>query len=192
MLTPSQNAPSPTRTKSPHAKFIAALVGCSLMLGACARGTSDSLKPDTGLISGRPTTWNGNNASVKGYGLGRVENSPLSNPSSGSRDTVYFSSDSSELTPDARATLQDQLAWLRTHSSRTLTIEGHADERGTREYNIALGARRADAVRTFLVANGMDPQLLRTVSYGKERPTSVCDDISCWSKNRRAQVIMSP
>lgn len=192
MLTPSQNALYPEGANSSLAQFIAALVGCSLMLGACARGTSEAHKPEASLASGRPTAWNGNNASGRGYGLGRVENSPLSNPTSGSRDTVYFSSNSSELTTDSRATLQDQVAWLRRHPSRTLTIEGHADERGTREYNIALGARRADAVPSFFAANGMNPQLVRTVSYGKERPVAVCDDIACWSKNRRAQVVMSP
>lgn len=191
MLKRSQNPRPPQQAKFPHAQFISALAGCSLMLGACARGNSDSLKPESSLTPGRPYAWNGNTATSKGYGLGRVESSPVSNPTSGSRDTVYFSSDSSELTPDSRATLQDQLAWLRAHPSRTLTIEGHADERGTREYNIALGARRADAVRSYLAANGMNPQLVRTLSYGKERPVAVCDDISCWSKNRRAQVVMS-
>ena len=176
--------------RRPSARFVAILAGVTLMAGACARGSGDSLRPEAGLNSNRTTNWNGKNAGGS-YGLGRVDNSPLSATSAGSRDTVYFSSDSSELTPESRATLQDQLGWLRSHPSRTLTVEGHADERGTREYNIALGARRADAVRAFFAANGMNPQVVRTVSYGKERPVAVCDDISCWSKNRRAQVVMS-
>lgn len=71
------------------------------------------------------------------------------------------------------------------------TIEGHADERGTREYNIALGVRRAEAVRSFFASSGINPDLVRTVSYGKERPVATCDDISRWSKNRRAQVVLS-
>ncbi len=72
-----------------------------------------------------------------------------------------------------------------------MTIEGHADERGTREYNIALGARRATAVRNFLVQNGIQANRMKTISYGKERPVAVCNDISCWSQNRRAQTVLN-
>ena len=72
-----------------------------------------------------------------------------------------------------------------------VVIEGHADERGTREYNIALGARRATTVRTFLSRSGVDPRRIRTVSFGKERPVAVCNDISCWSQNRRAQTVLN-
>ena len=72
-----------------------------------------------------------------------------------------------------------------------MTIEGHADERGTREYNLALGARRAAAARSFLISKGVSPNRIRTTSYGKERPVAVCDDISCWSQNRRAATVVS-
>jgi peptidoglycan-associated lipoprotein len=105
-------------------------------------------------------------------------------------DIVYFTTDSAELTPEARQTLQAQAMWLQRHADRAIVIEGHADERGTREYNIALGARRADAVRAFLAAQGVAPARMRTLSYGKERPVAVCNDISCWSQNRRAQTVL--
>jgi peptidoglycan-associated lipoprotein len=106
-------------------------------------------------------------------------------------DIVYFSTDSSDLTPEAQQTLSKQARWLNQYAQYTITIEGHADERGTREYNIALGARRAQAVRNFLSRTGVDARRIRTISYGKERPVAVCDDISCWSQNRRAQTILN-
>jgi peptidoglycan-associated lipoprotein len=105
-------------------------------------------------------------------------------------DRVFFESDSSELTQQARATLEKQAQWLRQYGNYAFTIEGHADERGTREYNIALGARRAQAVRDYLAARGIQPSRMRTVSYGKERPVAVCNDISCWSQNRRAVTVL--
>ncbi|MEQ1578940.1 MAG: peptidoglycan-associated lipoprotein Pal [Hyphomicrobium sp.] len=106
-------------------------------------------------------------------------------------DLVYFSSDSSDLTPEAQAILQKQAQWLKQYSQFTITVEGHADERGTREYNIALGARRATSVRNYLAQNGITAARMRTISYGKERPVAVCDDISCWSQNRRAQTVLN-
>jgi peptidoglycan-associated lipoprotein len=106
-------------------------------------------------------------------------------------DRVFFESDQSTLTPQARATLDNQAQWLNRYTQYTFTIEGHADERGTREYNIALGARRAQAVREYLTSRGVNPQRMRTISYGKERPVAVCDDISCWSQNRRAVTVLN-
>lgn len=106
-------------------------------------------------------------------------------------DIVYFSTDSVDLSPESRQTLANQAKWLQQYSQYSITIEGHADERGTREYNIALGAKRAQAVRTFLSQNGVSAQRIRTISYGKERPVAVCNDISCWSQNRRAQTVLN-
>lgn len=106
-------------------------------------------------------------------------------------DIVYFSSDSVDLTPEASATLAKQSQWLKQYPQFTITIEGHADERGTREYNIALGAKRATSVRNYLASNGIAAQRIRTISYGKERPVAVCNDISCWSQNRRAQTVLN-
>jgi peptidoglycan-associated lipoprotein len=105
-------------------------------------------------------------------------------------DRVFFEVDSSELTMQARATLDKQAQWLQNYGNYAFTIEGHADERGTREYNIALGARRAQAVRDYLASRGISPQRMRTVSYGKERPVAICNDISCWSQNRRAVTVL--
>ncbi|HXZ21213.1 MAG TPA: peptidoglycan-associated lipoprotein Pal [Pseudolabrys sp.] len=106
-------------------------------------------------------------------------------------DRVFFETDSSELTPQSRATLDKQAQWLTNYGQYSqFTIEGHADERGTREYNIALGARRAQAVRDYLTSRGIAPNRMRTISYGKERPVAVCNDISCWSQNRRAVTVL--
>jgi peptidoglycan-associated lipoprotein len=107
-------------------------------------------------------------------------------------DRVFFETDSSELTPQSRATLDKQAQWLTTYPQYgQFTIEGHADERGTREYNLALGARRAQTVRDYLVSRGIAANRMRTISYGKERPVAVCDDISCWSQNRRAVTVLN-
>lgn len=106
-------------------------------------------------------------------------------------DRVFFESDQTDLTPQATATLDKQAQWLQQYGRYTFTIEGHADERGTREYNIALGARRAQSVRSYLASRGVDPNRMRTISYGKERPVAVCNDISCWSQNRRAVTVLN-
>ena len=105
-------------------------------------------------------------------------------------DTVHFEVDSSELTAQGRSILNAQAIWLRQYSSYPITVEGHADERGTREYNIALGARRGETTKNFLIAQGINSGRIRTISYGKERPVAVCDDISCWSQNRRTVTVL--
>jgi peptidoglycan-associated lipoprotein len=106
-------------------------------------------------------------------------------------DRVFFETDSSELTPTATSTLEKQAQWLQQYNRYSFTIEGHSDERGTREYNIALSARRGQAVRDYLTARGIPASRLRTVAYGKERPVAVCNDISCWSQNRRAVTVLN-
>lgn len=106
-------------------------------------------------------------------------------------DKVYFDTDSSELSPEAQSTLRGQAQWLRQYPHYSITIEGHADERGTREYNIALGAQRATRVRNYLASLGINPARMRTISYGKERPVATCNDISCWSQNRRAVTVLN-
>ncbi len=105
-------------------------------------------------------------------------------------DTVHFEMDSSELTAEGRSVLNGQAVWLRQYANYPITVEGHADERGTREYNIALGGRRAETTKNFLIAQGINPGRIRTISYGKERPVAVCDDISCWSQNRRTVTVL--
>jgi peptidoglycan-associated lipoprotein len=106
-------------------------------------------------------------------------------------DRVLFAVDQSTLTPEAQAVLRQQAAWLMNNPGYTALVEGHADEQGTREYNLALGARRASAVQDFLVTQGVAPNRLRTISYGKERPVAVCPDESCWSQNRRAVTVLA-
>ena len=105
-------------------------------------------------------------------------------------DRVFFETDSTELTPQSRVTLDRQAQWLVQYPQFQITVEGHADERGTREYNIALGARRSTTVRDYLTARGVASNRIRTISFGKERPVAVCDDISCWSQNRRAVSVL--
>ncbi len=103
-----------------------------------------------------------------------------------SSDRVFFDTDSAELRPDAQATLGEIGAWLVKHPSKSVTIEGHCDERGTREYNLALGERRATAVANYLAAVGVDLSRMQTVSYGKERPAADGSDELAWAQNRRA------
>lgn len=106
-------------------------------------------------------------------------------------DRVLFAVDQSTLSPEARATLDGQVQWLMTNTDYNAVIEGHADEQGTRAYNLALGARRANAVMEYLVAQGIPASRLRFVSYGKERPIELCSEESCYAKNRRAVTIIS-
>lgn len=102
-------------------------------------------------------------------------------------DIVFFETDSSNLTAQGRAVLEQQAAWLNNFSNVNITVEGHADERGTREYNLALGDRRASSVKNYLIAMGVDPRRINTVSYGKEQPMVVGDGMQSWSQNRRAK-----
>jgi peptidoglycan-associated lipoprotein len=106
-------------------------------------------------------------------------------------DRVFFDTDQTGLSPTAQATLDKQASWLNQYNKYSFTIEGHADERGTREYNFALGARRAETVRDYLIAKGVSASRMHTISYGKERPVATCDDISCWSQNRRAVTVLN-
>ena len=101
-------------------------------------------------------------------------------------DRVFFETDSSDLTPSARTTLENQAAWLGQFQNVGIVIEGHADERGTREYNLALGERRANAVKNYLNALGVSSSRVTTVSYGKERPAVPGANDSAWSQNRRS------
>jgi peptidoglycan-associated lipoprotein len=149
-----------------HAGFAAALIA-GFALSACANKATDS------LASAGMATPGSQQDFVVNVG-----------------DRVFFETDSSELTVQARSTLDKQAQWLSQYGNYTFTIEGHADERGTREYNIALGARRAQTVRDYLASRGIQPGRMRTVSYGKERPVAVCNDISCWSQNRRAVTVL--
>ncbi|MGH6874849.1 MAG: peptidoglycan-associated lipoprotein Pal [Aestuariivirgaceae bacterium] len=106
-------------------------------------------------------------------------------------DRIYFLVDQSSLTSEAQDTLSKQAEWLKRYSNVSVQVEGHADERGTREYNIALSARRATVTREFLVAQGIEPNRITTIAFGKERPVALCDAESCWSQNRRAVTVVT-
>ncbi len=147
-----------------------AVVGVTLALAACANHNGGA---DLSITGG---------ASRPGSGQDFVVNVG---------DRIFFQTNSSDFTPEAISTLSRQVQWLQHYAQYSFIIEGHADERGTREYNIALGARRASAVQNYFVAHGIAPNRMRTISYGKERPVAVCDDISCWSQNRRAVIVLN-
>ncbi|WP_375658045.1 peptidoglycan-associated lipoprotein Pal [Bartonella sp. CL436QHHD] len=160
-------------TKKNISHSLAILFLFSLCLGGCG-------KKNVGALNGM------NGAYMNDAGLNQMS------PGSGQEftvnvgDRVFFGLDSSSLDADAERILTRQAEWLLHYPYYSIMIEGHADERGTREYNLALGQRRAVAVRNYLVSLGVSAQRIQTISYGKERPVAVCDDISCWNQNRRA------
>ncbi len=135
-----------------------------------------------------------------GFGAGGIGTSGLGDPSDPRSiayfnqavgDRVLFAVDQSTLSPEGRMVLQGQAQWLNSNPDYAIIIEGHADEQGTREYNLGLGERRASAVQNFLISQGVAANRMRTVSYGKERPIEVCSDEACYSKNRRAVTVLS-
>ncbi len=154
----------------------AAVLGAALAITACAKTPTE----DPSAL-----------ASYKGGSSGAATPGSAQDFAVNVGDRVFFESDSSELTSTAQATLDKQSRWLQQYARFNFTIEGHADERGTREYNFALGARRAEATKNYLVARGIPGARIHTVSYGKERPVAVCNDISCWSQNRRAVTVLA-
>jgi len=106
-------------------------------------------------------------------------------------DRVFFDFDKSDLKPEARRTVERWAAWLRQHPTVTVTVEGHADERGTREYNIGLAERRAASAKNFLVSLGIDARRVATISYGKERPAVIGSNEAAWSQNRRGVMVVN-
>jgi peptidoglycan-associated lipoprotein len=106
-------------------------------------------------------------------------------------DRILFAVDQSTLGPEAQAVLDQQAVWLTQNADYRALIEGHADEQGTREYNLALGARRASAVQNYLISRGVAPGRLQTISYGKERPIQICSDETCYSQNRRSVTVIT-
>lgn len=106
-------------------------------------------------------------------------------------DTVLFGAEQTSLSADARGVLARQAAWLNRHQGFSAVVQGHAEETGTREYNLALGARRASAVQEYLIAQGVAAGRIRTLSFGKERPAEICSDEACYAKNRRAVTVVS-
>ena len=152
---------------------LVAFIAAAVLLGACAR------TPGVGSAGGAALSING---AAPGTSQDFVVNVG---------DRVFFDTDSTNLSATAMATLAKQVMWLQRYPRYVFTIEGHADERGTREYNIALGARRATTVRDYFLAHGIAGNRMHTISYGKERPVAVCNDNSCWAQNRRAVVVLN-
>jgi peptidoglycan-associated lipoprotein len=142
-----------------------------------------------GLVLGACSHNNTDNNFAGGYGAAGPGSIQEFNQTVG--DRVFFDTDQTDLSSSAQVTLDKQAAWLNQYNHYAFTIEGHADERGTREYNFALGARRAQAVHDYLAAKGVAASRMKTISYGKERPVATCDDISCWSQNRRAVTVLN-
>ncbi|MCM2290917.1 peptidoglycan-associated lipoprotein Pal [Allorhizobium sp. BGMRC 0089] len=131
-----------------------------------------------------------NNAAELGLGAGAATPGSQQDFTVNVGDRVFFDTNSNTLRADAQQTLDRQAQWLQRYSQYPITIEGHADERGTREYNLAIGARRAAAVKAYLASRGIPASRIKTISYGKERPVATCDDESCWSQNRRAVTVL--
>ena len=166
---------------------ILSVLAAGALLAACSTASED-----TGGASGAATgTGTG--------GSGMTATAPVqTGPAPGSSeefmtvvgDRVFFGLDQYNLSPEAQATLRDQARWLRQYPDRLLIVEGHADERGTREYNLALGERRANSVKDFLVAQGVDMRRMRVVSFGKERPVCGESTEACWTQNRRGVTVL--
>lgn len=154
---------------------IAFVLVAAVALGACAKKPKPSSGSGLGL-----------NANASAAQPGSVQDFVVN-----VGDRVLFTTDSSSINSEGRVILDRQAQWLSQYSNFNFTIEGHADERGTREYNLALGARRATAAKRYLVSKGISSSRIKTLSFGKERPVAVCNDISCWSQNRRAVSVLS-
>lgn len=148
-------------------------LGLALLAAACAKSPSDLGNDLAGAGAGAATPGSAQDFVVN---VG---------------DRVFFDTDSTSLNTEAQTVLGRQAQWLALYPRYTVTVEGHADERGTREYNLALGARRAKAAQDFLVARGVASTRIKTISYGKERPVALCDQDSCWAQNRRAVTVLN-
>ena len=166
---------------------ILAIVAATFLLAACE--TASQVSGDSASTSASNTA-SSSAASSSASAATAAEKTPAEKLAQVG-DTVNFDFDSAELTVSARSTLNRQAAFLSVNPDLMIVIEGHADERGTREYNLALGERRATAVRDYLVAKGINSARVRTVSYGKERPAVSGSDEVAWAKNRRAATVLN-
>ena len=164
---------------------ILAIVAATFLLAACE--TASQVSGDSASTSASNTA---SSSAASSSASAAAEKTPAEKLAQVG-DTVNFDFDSAELTVSARSTLNRQAAFLSVNPDLMIVIEGHADERGTREYNLALGERRATAVRDYLVAKGINSARVRTVSYGKERPAVSGSDEAAWAKNRRATTVLN-
>ncbi|MBL8640103.1 MAG: peptidoglycan-associated lipoprotein Pal [Alphaproteobacteria bacterium] len=160
-----------------------------LSLAACSsddEATMDTAAPTSMTGSDLTGTDVGNAAPVNGVVPGTQQDLVVN-----VGDRVFFALDQSDVSAEGQATLDRQVAWLQQYPAVSVTIEGHADERGTREYNLALGERRATSVRSYLMSRGIDASRINTISYGKERPAVPEASESAWSQNRRAVTVVN-
>ncbi|QGN53664.1 peptidoglycan-associated lipoprotein Pal [Novosphingobium sp. Gsoil 351] len=165
----------------PNATITALLLSAALV--ACAKKLPKELPPQPGDV-GQQTTDNG-----AGDGTQVLPGSQADFIASVAADTIYFETDRYNVDAADGATLQSQAAWLARYPAKRIIVEGHADERGTRDYNLALGERRANAAKTYLVGLGVGAERIQTVSYGKERPVALGSDEASWARNRRAVTV---
>jgi len=165
---------------------LVALLGVLLLVAAC-----ESTPSDTGATSGAAGTGAGTGSGVGSGQLGTARPGSAEDFQQNVGDRVFFDFDKYDLSAEARAVLQKQAVWLRRYPSVAIAIEGHCDERGTREYNLALGERRANSVREYLRALGVEQNRMKTISYGKERPVALGSNEDAWRQNRRAVSVVS-
>ena len=159
------------------------IAGCVLALAACGKKAPKDLPPPPADTSAQTGTGTGTGTS------GPVKGSQEDFVASVSSDRIFFDTDQYDVDAQDQQTLQSQAAWLQQNPHVRVTVEGHADERGTRDYNIALGERRANAAKNYLASLGIDPSRINTVSYGKERPAALGSDEASWAQNRRAVTV---
>ena len=158
------------------------LAAGSLAISACASKAPKELPPDPGPVSTTTDTGAGSLAPVPGSQADFVARMM-------GDDTIYFDTDRYNIDSLDAAALTKQAQWLMQYPAKRVTIEGHCDERGTRDYNLALGERRANAAKNYLVSLGVNPARLTTVSYGKERPVALGSNEAAWAQNRRAVTV---
>ncbi|MGI3902838.1 MAG: peptidoglycan-associated lipoprotein Pal [Janthinobacterium lividum] len=166
---------------SARAFGLVSIAVAGLAIAGCAKDPADAVGA-FGSGAGR--------FGANGYGKGSSAPGTPGDFAQNVGDRVFFDTDQTDLSTANQTTLDKQARWLEQYPRYAFTIEGNADERGTREYNFALGAQRAAAVKQYLVAKGISASRIKTISYGKERPVAVCNDISCWSQNRRAVTVL--
>ena len=166
------------------------LIAAAALLAGCET-PSDATGSASGSGSGTSASGSPSAAPSGGVSASAIQPGSTEDFVTNVGDRVYFDFDSSELTSESRTTLERQAFWLRKYPNQTITIEGHCDERGTREYNLALGERRASAARDYLVAIGVDPARVSTISFGKERPVAFGSDEEAWSQNRRGVTVLN-
>lgn len=160
------------------------LLGACLLASGCDR-SEQPVGPDPSLASPEAQLTTGDNAGM-GVGIGEVGQSSIAGfAGAGVSDRVFFGTDRYDLDDSAQSTLRQQAAWMNQHPEVTFTIEGHADERGTRDYNLALAERRGDTIRNYLIALGVAGSRLEVISFGKERPECPEATEECWAYNRR-------